>query len=70
MATAGMPAAVVKQLNDTLAGVLQAADLRDKLSVEAIEPLPMTPEAFGRFVAQDIERWTRVARERNIQLDS
>jgi predicted outer membrane repeat protein len=70
MGPAGMPAAVVKQLNDTLAGVLQAADLRDKLSVEAIEPLPMTPEAFGRFVAQDIERWTRVARERNIQLDS
>jgi predicted outer membrane repeat protein len=70
MGPAGMPAAIVKQLNDTLAGVLQAADLRDKLSVEAIEPLPMTPEAFGRFVAQDIERWTRVARERNIQLDS
>jgi tripartite-type tricarboxylate transporter receptor subunit TctC len=30
----------------------------------------MTPDAFGEFVRQDIARWTQVARERNIQLDS
>jgi tripartite-type tricarboxylate transporter receptor subunit TctC len=70
MGPAGMPAAVVKQLNDTLNGVLQAPDLRDKLAVEAIEPMPMSSEAFGRFVQQDITRWTRLARDRNIQLDS
>lgn len=70
MGPADMPAPIVKQLNDALASVLQAPDLREKLSVEAIEPMPMMPEAFGRFVALDIDRWTRVARERNIQLDS
>jgi tripartite-type tricarboxylate transporter receptor subunit TctC len=70
MGPAGMAPAIVKQLNDTLNAVLQAADLRDKLSIEAIEPLPMTSEAFGRFVQQDIERWTKLARDRNIQLDS
>lgn len=70
MGPAGVPAPVVKQLNDSLNAVLQQPDLRDKLSVEAIEPLPMTAEAFGRFVQQDIERWTKLARERNIQLDS
>jgi tripartite-type tricarboxylate transporter receptor subunit TctC len=70
MGPASMAPGIVKQLNDTLNAVLQAADLREKLSVEAIEPLPMASEAFGRFVQQDIERWTRLARERNIQLDS
>jgi tripartite-type tricarboxylate transporter receptor subunit TctC len=65
-----MAPAIVRQLNDTLNAVLQAADLREKLSVEAIEPMPMASDAFGRFVQQDIERWTRLARERNIQLDS
>jgi tripartite-type tricarboxylate transporter receptor subunit TctC len=70
MGPAGLPAPVQRQLNDTLNSVLRAPDLRDKLAVEAIEPMPMQAEAFGRFVVQDIERWTRLARERNIQLDS
>lgn len=70
MGPAGIPAPVVKQLNDSLNAVLQQPDLREKLSVEAIEPLPMSADAFGRFVQQDIERWTKLARERNIQLDS
>jgi predicted outer membrane repeat protein len=70
MGPAGMAPAIVRQLNDTLNAVLQAADLRERLSVEAIEPMPMASDAFGRFVQQDIERWTRLARERNIQLDS
>jgi tripartite-type tricarboxylate transporter receptor subunit TctC len=67
---AGMPAALVKQLNDTLASVLAAPELREKLSIEAVEPTPMTPEQFGSFMRADIERWTQIAKARNIQLDS
>lgn len=67
---AGMPAAVVKQLNDALATVLTAPDLREKLSVEAVEPNPMSPEKFGEFIREDIARWTQLAKARNIQLDS
>jgi tripartite-type tricarboxylate transporter receptor subunit TctC len=67
---AGMPAAVVKQLNDTLASVLAAPELREKLSIEAVEPNPMSAERFGAFMRADIERWTQIAKARNIQLDS
>jgi tripartite-type tricarboxylate transporter receptor subunit TctC len=67
---AGMPAAVVKTLNDSLATVLAAPDLREKLSVEAVEPTPMSPEQFGAFMRADIARWTQVAKARNIQLDN
>jgi len=67
---AGMPAPIVKQLNDSLATVLRAPDLRDKLSVEAVEPIVMTPEQFGDFIRADIARWTKLARARGIQLDS
>lgn len=67
---AGMPAPVVKQLNETLATVLRAPDLREKLSVEAVEPIVMTPEQFGEFMRADIARWTKLARDRGIQLDS
>jgi tripartite-type tricarboxylate transporter receptor subunit TctC len=67
---AGIPAPIVKQLNETLATVLRAPDLREKLSVEAIEPLVMTPEQFAEFIRTDIARWTKLARARGIQLDS
>jgi tripartite-type tricarboxylate transporter receptor subunit TctC len=67
---AGMPAPIVKQLNDTLATVLKSPDLRDKLSVEAIEPITMSPEEFGTFIKTEIGRWSAIAKARNIQLDN
>ena len=67
---AGMPASLVKTLNDSLAAVLAAPDLREKLSVEAVEPTPMSPEQFAAFMRADIARWSQVARARNIQLDN
>ncbi len=67
---ARMPAPIVKQLNETLATVLQAPDMREKLSIEAIQPMPMTAEAFGNYVKADLARWTKLAKERNINLDA
>jgi tripartite-type tricarboxylate transporter receptor subunit TctC len=67
---AGMPSTVVKTLNDALAKVLAQPDFKEKLSAEAVELLPMTPEAFGAFMRADIARWTKVAQERNIRLES
>ena len=66
---AGMPALIVKQLNESLAVVLRAPDLRDKLAVEAIEPLVMLPEQFAAFIKADMTRWTQLAKDRNIALE-
>ena len=70
MGPAGLPAPIVKTLNETLNQVLRMPDLREKISGEAVEPLPMTPEQFGQYVVNDIARWTKLAKERNIQLDA
>jgi len=67
---AGIPAPIVKQLNETLATVLKAPDLREKLAVEAIEPMVMSPEQFAAFIKTDIARWTKLAKDRKIELDS
>ncbi len=67
---AGIPAPIVRQLNETLAMVLRAPDLREKLSIEAIEPMVMSPEQFAAFIKTDIARWTRLAKDRKIELDS
>ena len=66
---AGLPAPIVNLLNESLAVVLRAPDLRDKLSVEAIEPMVMQPEQFAAFIKADIDRWTQLAKDRNIALE-
>ncbi|WP_411884853.1 Bug family tripartite tricarboxylate transporter substrate binding protein [Polaromonas sp. YR568] len=67
---AKMPEAVVKTLSSTLTQVLAQPDMKTKLSTEAIELVQMSPEFFGSFMQIDIARWTKLAKERNIQLDS
>ena len=67
---AGMPAPIVKQLNDALAQVLAQPDFREKLSAEAIELMPMTSSQFGDYLKKDLARWSDLARKRNINLDA
>ncbi|HTJ05587.1 MAG TPA: tripartite tricarboxylate transporter substrate binding protein [Caldimonas sp.] len=66
---AGMADDIVRRLNETQVAVLRDPELRERLSVEAVEPLPMTPEQFGQFIRADIQRWTALAKAKNIHLD-
>jgi tripartite-type tricarboxylate transporter receptor subunit TctC len=67
---AGMPAPLVTQLNQAMAQVLAMPDLREKLSAEAVELMPMSATQFGDYMKKDLARWTTLARERNINLDN
>jgi len=60
----------VRRLNETLKTVLSAPELKEKMSVEAVEPSYQTPEQFAQYIKQDLARWTKLARDRNIELDS
>ena len=65
---ANMPAAIVKRLNEEINKLLASPDLRQRLSAEALEPMPMTPEQFGSYMREDIARWSRLAKARNIEI--
>jgi tripartite-type tricarboxylate transporter receptor subunit TctC len=67
---ANLPPAVLKTLSDSLSAAVSGAELRDKLAAEAVEPQVMTPQAFTQFIREDIARWTKLARERKIDLDA
>lgn len=67
---AGMPATVVKTLNDTMASILAQDEFRKKLSAEAVELSPMVPAQMAEFMKRDLARWTKVAKDRNINLDA
>ena len=67
---AGMPAPIVRRLNETLKIALNAPELKEKMSVEAVEPMPMTPDQFAQYIKADLVRWTKLAKDRNIELDN
>jgi tripartite-type tricarboxylate transporter receptor subunit TctC len=64
---AAMPAAVVKTLSDAVAKVLAQPEFKERLTAEAVELLPMSPDAFAQHMREDLARWTRLVKERNIQ---
>jgi tripartite-type tricarboxylate transporter receptor subunit TctC len=66
---AKMPADVVSRLNDEINKALASPELRKRLSGEALEPMPMEPEQFGKFIQADIAHWSKLAKERNISLE-
>ena len=66
---AGIPADVVRRLNEAQVAVLKEPELRERLAVEAVEPMPMTPEQFGQYIRAEVARWSALAKARNIHLD-
>ncbi len=66
---AKLPAEITQRLNAEINKALASPALRQRLSGEAIDPMPMTPEQFAGFIRADIARWSALARERGISLD-
>jgi len=60
---------VVQRLNAEIGKALASPALQQRLVAEAIEPMPMTPSEFGAYMRLELERYTTLARERNIKLD-
>jgi tripartite-type tricarboxylate transporter receptor subunit TctC len=66
---ANLPAAITHRLHAEINKALGTRAFQERLANEAIDPMPMTPEQFGRFIQADIVRWRDLARERKISLD-
>jgi tripartite-type tricarboxylate transporter receptor subunit TctC len=66
---AKLPAEVTRRLHTEINKALASPALQARLASEAIDPMPMTPEQFGRFIQADIARWSALARERKISLE-
>ena len=65
---ANLPAPIVTKLNDEINKLLANPELRERLSSEALEPMPMTPDQFGRYIRDDIAKWSKLAKARGIEI--
>jgi tripartite-type tricarboxylate transporter receptor subunit TctC len=66
-APAGTPAAVVQKLNAQVNAIVQQPDVREQFAKLGIQPAPMQPAEFGRFVRDEIVVYRRIVKQANIQ---
>ena len=67
---AKMQPAIVARLNEEINKAIATPELRERLSSEALEPMPMTSAEFAAFIEAEVARWTKLVRERNIEMNS
>jgi len=54
---ANLPADITKRMNEEVQAVLAAPDVQQQLATLGVEPMKMTPDAFQKFVSEDIVKW-------------
>ena len=65
---AKMPPALVKRLNTEINKLIVAPELKEKLSGEALQPMPMSSEQFGEYMKNDIAKWEKLVKARKIEI--
>jgi len=65
---AGMPQAIVDRLNKAINEVAQSPKMKEIFSKEAATPYTMTSKEFGVYMNEELDKWQKVAKERNIKL--
>jgi tripartite-type tricarboxylate transporter receptor subunit TctC len=66
---ANMPRPVVARLNAEINNQINLPELKEKLSGEALETMPMTPEQFGSYIKNDIAKWSQLAKTRKLEIE-
>ncbi|HSD43315.1 MAG TPA: tripartite tricarboxylate transporter substrate binding protein [Burkholderiales bacterium] len=62
MAPAGTPKPIIDRLNAEVRKVLSQPDVKEAWAKQGAVPMQMTPDEFGKFMAQDIEKWAKVVK--------
>ena len=66
-APSGTPAEIVDKLNREINAALADPELKRRLAEVLYEPVRMTPAAFGKFIADETEKWGKVVRAAKIE---
>ena len=62
------PRAVVNQLSQEVARIVNVADIKEKISSRGAVVKPSTPEVFDQFVRAEVEKITRVMKAGGVKI--
>jgi tripartite-type tricarboxylate transporter receptor subunit TctC len=63
------PAEIVEKLNKAVEAALDDPNMKARLVDLGGTPMPMTPADFGKFIADETEKWAKVIRAANIKAE-
>jgi tripartite-type tricarboxylate transporter receptor subunit TctC len=69
LAPAGVPADVVNKLNSTLATVLRDPATKEQLGKLGLQPNPLSPQDFAKFLDQDMKSWADAVKLTGVKLN-
>src|SRR4029079_7100026 len=61
------PAAIIDTLNKDINAGLADSKIKARLADLGATPVPMTPAEYGKFVADEIEKWAKVIKAANLK---
>jgi len=67
VAPLGMPAPIVRKLNEEFIKAAKSPDIVAKVAAQAVEMYTTTPQEFAKLIAADVERLGKVIREAGIK---
>jgi tripartite-type tricarboxylate transporter receptor subunit TctC len=69
MAPAGTPKSVIDTLNAAIQKIVDAPEVKEAWAKQGAVPMRMSPEEFGKFIEQDIQKWAKVVKFSGAQVD-
>jgi tripartite-type tricarboxylate transporter receptor subunit TctC len=68
-APAKTPREIVAKLNEAMVRALRSAEIRERMNQIGFDVVAGTPEEFGKFMQEEVERWTKVVQRGGIKPD-
>lgn len=62
MAPKGTPPEIVRRLNSEITAIASRPEVRDEWARQGAVAMKMTPDEFGRYLADDVAKWERVVK--------
>ena len=62
IAPKGTPAPIVQKLNAEVTRIVSNAQVQAEWAKQGAVPMTMTPDQFGRFLAEDIVKWEKIVK--------
>jgi tripartite-type tricarboxylate transporter receptor subunit TctC len=63
----GTAAAIIDKLSTEIIAGVGDPNLKGRLLALGVEPVPMPPITFGKFIADETEKWAKVIKFANIK---
>jgi len=69
LAPRGTPPAVTGYLSQQIGHVLSTPEMQKFFRDRGAEPMPLTPEATGTFIAGEVDKWGKAVKQSGAQVD-